>query len=46
MSKMLKQLEKIYNYPVDIEFTANFNARGKYSNKSSAVQAVSDKRPL
>lgn len=28
MSKMLKQLEKIYNYPVDIEFTANFNAEG------------------
>jgi hypothetical protein len=26
MSKMLKQLEKIYKYPVDIEFTANFNA--------------------
>ena len=29
MSKMLKQLEKIYDYPVDIEFTANFNAEGK-----------------
>jgi len=29
MSKMLKQLENIYDYPVDIEFTANFNARGK-----------------
>ncbi|NTW06776.1 MAG: pyruvate kinase [Syntrophaceae bacterium] len=29
MSKMLKQLEKVYDYPVDIEFTANFNARGK-----------------
>jgi hypothetical protein len=28
MSKMLKQLEKIYDYPVDIEFTANFNAAG------------------
>lgn len=28
MSKMLKQLEKTYNYPVDIEFTANFNAQG------------------
>ncbi|HBI48174.1 MAG TPA: phosphoenolpyruvate synthase [Smithella sp.] len=28
MSKMLKKLEKIYNYPVDIEFTANFNAEG------------------
>jgi hypothetical protein len=26
MSKMLKQLEKTYKYPVDIEFTANFNA--------------------
>ncbi|OGP68939.1 MAG: phosphoenolpyruvate synthase [Deltaproteobacteria bacterium RBG_19FT_COMBO_43_11] len=29
MSKMLKRLEKIYDYPVDIEFTANFNAQGK-----------------
>jgi hypothetical protein len=29
MSRMLKQLEKIYDYPVDIEFTANFNAEGK-----------------
>jgi hypothetical protein len=28
MSKMLKQLEKVYDYPVDIEFTANFNASG------------------
>ena len=28
MSKMLKQLEKVYDYPVDIEFTANFNAEG------------------
>jgi hypothetical protein len=29
MSRMLKQLEKIYDYPVDIEFTANFNAAEK-----------------
>ncbi len=29
MSRMLKQLENIYDYPVDIEFTANFNAKGK-----------------
>jgi hypothetical protein len=29
MSKMLKRLEEIYDYPVDIEFTANFNAEGK-----------------
>ena len=29
MSKMLKRLEQIYDYPVDIEFTANFNADGK-----------------
>ncbi len=28
MSKMLKTLERIYRYPVDIEFTANFNAEG------------------
>lgn len=28
MSKMLKQLEAAYQYPVDIEFTANFNAEG------------------
>ncbi len=26
MSRMLKRLEDIYKYPVDIEFTANFNA--------------------
>ena len=29
MSKMLKRLESVYSYPVDIEFTANFNADGK-----------------
>lgn len=29
MSKMLKRLESVYSYPVDIEFTANFNAHGK-----------------
>ncbi|MFA5322944.1 MAG: PEP/pyruvate-binding domain-containing protein [Smithella sp.] len=29
MSKMLKALEQVYRYPVDIEFTANFNAEGK-----------------
>lgn len=29
MSKMLKRLETVYNYPVDIEFTANFNIEGK-----------------
>jgi hypothetical protein len=29
MAKMLKQLESVYDYPVDIEFTANFNADGK-----------------
>lgn len=29
MSRMLKRLEEIYDYPVDIEFTANFNAEGK-----------------
>lgn len=29
MSKMLKKLEQIYRYPVDIEFTVNFNAEGK-----------------
>jgi hypothetical protein len=28
MSKMLKKLEQIYRYPVDIEFTVNFNAEG------------------
>ncbi len=28
ISKMLKQLEKVYEYPVDIEFTANFNTGG------------------
>lgn len=29
MSKMLKALEQVYRYPVDIEFTANFNMEGK-----------------
>lgn len=29
MSKMLKRLESVYEYPVDIEFTANFNAQGR-----------------
>lgn len=28
MSKMLRTLEQIYRYPVDIEFTVNFNAAG------------------
>jgi len=28
MSRMLKTLEGVYQYPVDIEFTANFNAEG------------------
>jgi len=30
MSGMLKKLEQIYRYPVDIEFTVNFNADGKF----------------
>ena len=29
MSKMLKKLEQVYRYPVDIEFTVNFNVQGK-----------------
>jgi len=29
MSNMLRKLEQVYRYPVDIEFTANFNAEGK-----------------
>jgi hypothetical protein len=29
MSKMLKRLETVYHYPVDTEFTANFNSDGK-----------------
>jgi len=29
MSKMLKKLEQVYRYPVDIEFTVNFNTQGK-----------------
>lgn len=29
MSRMLKTLEQVYRYPVDIEFTVNINARGK-----------------
>lgn len=29
MSNMLSKLEQVYRYPVDIEFTVNFNAQGK-----------------
>ena len=29
MKEMLALLSKAYDYPVDIEFTANFNAEGK-----------------
>jgi hypothetical protein len=29
MSKMLRTLEQVYRYPVDIEFTVNFDAQGK-----------------
>jgi hypothetical protein len=29
MSRMLKDLEEVYQYPIDIEFTANFNAEGR-----------------
>ena len=29
MSNMLRKLEQVYRYPVDIEFTVNFNAQGK-----------------
>jgi hypothetical protein len=29
MQRMLKRLEEVYDYPVDIEFTANFNAQEK-----------------
>lgn len=29
MSNMLRKLEQVYRYPVDIEFTANFNTEGK-----------------
>ena len=29
MSRILKQLEAAYRYPVDIEFTVNFNAEGR-----------------
>lgn len=30
MSEMMQSLQKEYNYPVDIEFTANFNADGEF----------------
>jgi pyruvate,water dikinase len=29
MSRMLKTLETVYEYSVDIEFTGNFNLEGK-----------------
>jgi hypothetical protein len=30
MQKMLKRLESVYQYPVDIEFTVNFNTKGEF----------------
>lgn len=30
MARMLKRLEEVYQYPVDIEFTVNFNLEGKF----------------
>jgi hypothetical protein len=30
MQKMLKKLEDVYQYPVDIEFTVNFSSQGKF----------------
>ncbi len=30
MAKMLKKLEQVYRYPVDIEFTVNFNKEGRF----------------
>jgi hypothetical protein len=30
MQKMLKRLEEVYQYPVDIEFTVNFSAQGQF----------------
>jgi hypothetical protein len=30
MQKMLKRLEAVYEYPVDIEFTVNFNTKGEF----------------
>jgi|WetSurMetagenome_2_1015567.scaffolds.fasta_scaffold00123_10 hypothetical protein len=30
MQKMLKKLEAVYQYPVDIEFTVNFNTQGEF----------------
>ncbi len=40
MQKMLKTLDNYYNYPVDVEFTANFTKDGRY--KINLVQC----RPL
>lgn len=30
ISRMLKKLEQVYRYPVDIEFTVNFNKEGRF----------------
>ena len=45
MSAMLQALEAVYQYPVDIEFTGNFNLDGKLQVQSSSVPSLPDKGP-
>ena len=42
MAKMLKKLEQVYRYPVDIEFTVNFDASGR--TKVNLLQCRPDRK--
>jgi hypothetical protein len=44
-AKILKTLEKAYDYPVDIEFTANFNPEGKYKINLLQCRPLQTKGP-
>jgi hypothetical protein len=44
-AKLLKTLEKAYDYPVDIEFTANFNPEGKYKINLLQCRPLQTKGP-
>lgn len=43
--KVLSTLETAYNYPVDIEFTANFNAEGNYKFNLLQCRPLQTKGP-
>ena len=44
MRDMLALLSKVYDYPVDIEFTANFTKRQSFQDKSFAMPPITDER--